>query len=111
MISLCFARRMQYLPVSAPFRQTFLYSNMGALLAAAAMETLGGVGWEQLMTDFLLYPLQMNNTVPLTGSKDFRPRNLSGLYVPVEGMVTEADGSIFESVLFSLCCYLFFFSK
>jgi CubicO group peptidase (beta-lactamase class C family) len=100
---------MQHLPVSAPFRQTFLYSNMGALLAAATMETLGGVGWEQLMTDFLLYPLQMNDTVPLTTSQDFQRRNLSQLYVPVEGVVTEADGSIFESVLFSFLLLLFFF--
>ena len=89
-------RLMKHLPPSAPFRKTFLYSNMGALLATHVAETLGGAPWEQLMVEKLLTPLGMLSSQPLKSAEELEGEAVSRLYVPVEGVVTKANSRIFR---------------
>lgn len=88
--------RMKHLPVSTPFRTSFLYSNMGGILLALVAETLGGASWDKLIVDLLLTPLSMLDSKPLTSSSDFESANFSRLYVPIEGKLRVADNRIFE---------------
>jgi CubicO group peptidase (beta-lactamase class C family) len=55
-------RRLRYLPLSAPFRQRFQYTNFGFTEAASALAGSLGVEWEDLAQNRLYAPLRMDST-------------------------------------------------
>ncbi|XP_076437306.1 uncharacterized protein LOC143276590 [Babylonia areolata] len=89
-------KNLKHLPPSAPFRKTFLYSNMCGMLVAHVVETLGGAPWERLIVDKLLAPLGMLGSGPITSQSRLEANDVSRLYVPVEGRLEQVDGRIFN---------------
>src|SRR5881397_730430 len=55
--------RLKYLEPSQPMRQTFLYNNMMYAGAGYVVELLSGKTWEEFVSERLLRPLGMMNTV------------------------------------------------
>ncbi|MEX2284436.1 MAG: serine hydrolase [Gemmatimonadota bacterium] len=50
------------MPVVAPFRERYVYSNVGYTIAAEAAATAAGSSWRSLVTQRLLVPLGMTRT-------------------------------------------------
>ena len=55
-------RRMRYLRVRAPLRQTWIYSNIGYTVAGEAMARAAGTTFEALLRDLLIRPLGLTST-------------------------------------------------
>jgi len=55
--------RMKYLEPSIPLRQGFIYNNLMYSAIGYAIELRTGKTWEEYVTEELLVPLEMNNTV------------------------------------------------
>jgi CubicO group peptidase (beta-lactamase class C family) len=55
-------RRMRYVPVSAPFRRTMVYSNIGYTVAGAAAAGAAGTNFEALLRDLVIEPLGLTRT-------------------------------------------------
>ena len=54
---------IQHLELSAPFRSTFLYSNLGYIAAGRAAERAGGASYEELVSRRVFAPLGMGRSV------------------------------------------------
>lgn len=91
-----FFRHLHHLPLSVPFRKTFLYSNMGSMLVAYVIEKLGGASWDTLMVDKLLSPLGMSQSRALNNHKELEGTEFAKPYVPVDGNLTACDTQLFE---------------
>jgi len=55
-------RRMRYFKPSTEFRDTFQYSNIGYTIAGILVEQLGGMTWEEFLTERIFQPLGMKRT-------------------------------------------------
>jgi CubicO group peptidase (beta-lactamase class C family) len=55
-------RRLRYLRVVAPLGQSFLYNNLGYMVAGEAIGRAGGTSYEALLRDVLIKPLGLSRT-------------------------------------------------
>ena len=55
--------RIKYLEPSIPLRQDFIYNNLMYTAVGYSIELITGKTWEQFVTDNILIPLEMNNTM------------------------------------------------
>jgi CubicO group peptidase (beta-lactamase class C family) len=55
-------RRVRYLRVVAPFRQTMTYNNVGYTVAGEALARAAGMSFEALLRDFVIRPLRLSST-------------------------------------------------
>ena len=55
--------RIKYLEPSIPLRQDFIYNNLMYTAVGYSIELITGKTWEQFVTDNILKPLDMNNTM------------------------------------------------
>ena len=55
--------RIKYLEPSIPLRQDFIYNNLMYSAVGYSMELRTGKTWEEYVTENILSPLEMNNTV------------------------------------------------
>jgi CubicO group peptidase (beta-lactamase class C family) len=55
-------RRMRYFKPSTEFRDTFQYSNIGYTITGILVEQLGGMTWEEFLTERIFQPLGMKRT-------------------------------------------------
>ncbi len=55
-------RRVQYLRIVTPFRQTLVYSNIGYSVAGEVMSAAAGVPFEDLLRDLVIKPLGLPST-------------------------------------------------
>ena len=53
---------LRYLPLSAPIRYTFQYSNFNYLIAGAVIEAVSGEKFEDFLKEKLLRPLGMERS-------------------------------------------------
>ncbi len=60
-------RRIQFLPLSAGFREHDAYSNVGFFLAGMTCARAAGVSWEDLVQQKILTPLKLSRTGFFTG--------------------------------------------
>lgn len=89
-------QQLPSLPLSVSFRKSFLYSNMGGMLAAYVAENLGGAPWEELIVEKLLSPLGMLSSRPLKSHEELVGGDFAVPYVPVDGRLTQADTKMFD---------------
>ena len=96
-------RRLPHLPLSAPIRTRFQYSNFGFAVAAHAIETMAGIPWERFTEERVLKPLEMSRSTLSTQRFQADPNHIAGVMfdkgtyvatpvVPIEPYVTPAGG-------------------
>lgn len=90
-------RRLRHLGLSAPFRSTFKYSNLGYVAAGALAGALGGSSWEQLVRRRLFEPLGMNRSTlsvrALRQTNDYaRPYEVEDRVVAIDNRTLDAVG-------------------
>ena len=54
--------KIQYISESLPFRKNFYYQNIGYMIAAHGLECASGKSWEELVSEYILLPLEMHKT-------------------------------------------------
>jgi CubicO group peptidase (beta-lactamase class C family) len=58
--------RVRHLPLNAPFRTTFQYTNIQYVVAGWVLEQIAGASWEELIRTRLFAPLGMTHSTFLT---------------------------------------------
>jgi CubicO group peptidase (beta-lactamase class C family) len=81
--------------------EKYLYSNLGATLAAYVLERATGIAYENYVQEKIFKPLNMHNSwwkINDTNRKDFASRYFpNNIKVPDYQLITKADGAIITS--------------
>jgi len=77
-------RRMQFLRVVAPFRQSMVYSNIGYTVAGEAMAAAAHGDFESLLRDLVIKPLGLTSTTWSYEQAATMP-NVASAHAPVDG--------------------------
>jgi CubicO group peptidase (beta-lactamase class C family) len=96
-------KRLPHLPLSAPIRTRYQYSNFGYAVAGHVIEKVAGVPWEQFTEERILKPLGMTRSTMSPARFQADPNHMVGVmfdrdkYVvtpfdPIEPYVTPAGG-------------------
>ena len=77
-------RRMRYVPIGAPFRQTMIYSNIGYTVASEAAARAAGTTFESLLRDLVIKPLGLTSTT-WTYEQAARMPNVASAHATIAG--------------------------
>jgi CubicO group peptidase (beta-lactamase class C family) len=77
-------RRVRYLRVVAPFRQTMTYNNVGYTIAGEAIAAAAGTTFEELLRDVVIKPLRLSSTT-WTYEQTARMPNVASSHATIAG--------------------------
>ncbi|ELU06886.1 hypothetical protein CAPTEDRAFT_218319 [Capitella teleta] len=92
-----FRRQIQFMKESKRIRESAIYNNIMYALAGKVAEQLGGKSWEELITEEILEPLEMNATTFYHHRSNSDKDLYAKQYLHAEYSTKELDYSIYLS--------------